>query len=125
MKSWLAVAGSLAFASAAGAAPVVVGHGACPTYAVDIEAFATCDHDRVAMPEEVRLAGDVLIAEEVVPQGRRTRAALCTDARSAYALKGSHPADVGPDGKRSLNGWKNAGLLWSARVDTALISAER
>jgi rhodanese-related sulfurtransferase len=230
MKILPALMGIGVLVSAASATPVVVGDGACPTYAVDIEAFATCDQDRVAMPEGVRLDADVLIVEEIVPEGRRTRAALYMDARNAYALKRSHPGEVvlvdirsgvelsltghalpvdlnvpylefaqplswdrqaaalamvpnpgfaaeldgelrrrgatrdtvvllicrtgersaraadelstrgyrrvvsivdgyegdpGPDGQRSLNGWKNAGLPWTARVNMALLSAGR
>jgi hypothetical protein len=34
------------------ASPAVVADSACPHYAVDIEAFATCEGDRVAMPDE-------------------------------------------------------------------------
>ena len=36
----------------AAAGPVVVDDSACPRHAVDIEAFATCEGDRVAKPEE-------------------------------------------------------------------------
>ncbi len=36
----------------AAAGPVVVADSACPRHAVDIEAFATCEGDRVAKPEE-------------------------------------------------------------------------
>ena len=33
--------------------------------------------------------------------------------------------DVGPDGRRSVNGWKNAGLPWTARPLAALVDAAR
>lgn len=230
MRAWLAVLCTYTVASVAIASPVVVGHDACPTYGVDIEAFATCERDRVVMPEGVQLAPDTLLSEDAVPQSKRTFGALYVDARRAYALKRAHPdevvlvdirsgvelsltghalpvdlnvpflefaqplswdaqtgtlamthnprfaaeldarlqqrgatrdsvvmlicrtgersaraadelssrgyrrvvsiidgyeGDLGPDGLRSLNGWKNAGLPWTARVNTALISAER
>lgn len=216
--------------AAATAAPAVVGDGACPDFAIDIAAFATCDGDRVAMSERLELAPAMLVAEALVPQHKRTRSSLYVDAARAYALKRSHPddivlvdirsgievsltghaepvdlniayhdfvqplvwdgqagawkmaqntrfapqldaalqrrgathdtvvmlicrsgdqsasaadqlsqlgyrrvvsvidgyeGDIGPDGRRSLNGWKNAGLPWTARVDTALIVGAR
>lgn len=33
------------------ASPAVVADSACPRHAIDIEAFATCEGDRVAAPE--------------------------------------------------------------------------
>ena len=33
--------------------------------------------------------------------------------------------DVGPDGRRSINGWKNAGLPWTARPLAALVYGAR
>jgi len=217
-------------ASAVSAGPAVVAHNACPHYAVDIEAFATCDGDRVAMPDGSGFAGDLLLAEADVPASKHTFAALYVDAQRAYALKQRHPesvvlvdirssvelgltghaqgvdlnvpyyelvqplvwseqagswqmaanprfaaqlderlqqrgeshdavvmlicrtgdgtaraadelalrgyrrvvsvvdgydGDVGPDGQRALNGWKNAGLPWAARADATLIARAR
>jgi hypothetical protein len=62
MKKLLASIGVMCLASAAGASPAVVAHSACPQYAVDIEVFATCEGDRVAMPGDMRLGGDMLLA---------------------------------------------------------------
>jgi rhodanese-related sulfurtransferase len=227
MKVLLAVLGWVGLAFAAVAGPAVVGHDACPTYAVDIEAFATCEGDRVTMPDDIRLADGMLIAEVDVPYHKRTAASLYVDAQRAYALKRDYPdavvlidirsgvelglsghaqgvdlnvpfrdfvqplawdepssgwkmtanprfaaeldqrlrqygasydtvvmlicrsgdrsalaadvltqagyrrvlsvidgyeGDVGSDGRSALNGWKNAGLPWTARVDAALIA---
>ncbi len=219
-----------AWIAAATAAPAVVGDGACPDFAIDIAAFATCDGDRVARHERLQLAPAMLVAEALVPQHKRTNSSLYVDAARAYALKRAHPddivlvdirsglevsltghaesvdmnvayhefvqplawdgqagawkmtenirfapqldaalqrrgathdtvvmllcrsgeespragdqlsqlgyrrvvsvidgfeGDIGPDGRRSLNGWKNAGLPWTARVDTALFVGAR
>jgi rhodanese-related sulfurtransferase len=212
------------------ATPVVVGNDACPNYAVDIESFASCEGDRVAMPAALQLTSVMLLAEPAVPLDKRTWSALYVDAPGAYALKRAYPdavvlvdirssveigltghphgvdlnvayrdfvqplawdtqangwkmvpnprfaadldaglrqrgattdtivmllcrsgegsaraaddlalrgytrvvsvtdgfeGDVGPDGRRALNGWKNAGLPWTARVDAALIAGVR
>jgi rhodanese-related sulfurtransferase len=227
MKKLFASFGMACLASATSAGPAVVAHSACPHYAVDIEAFATCDGDRVTMPDGIRLADDMLLAEADVPASKRTLASLYVDAQRAYALKHGYPdavvlvdirsgvelgltghaqgvdlnvpfrdfvqplawdeqssgwkmivnprfvadldqrlrqygasydtvvmlicrsgdrsaraadvltqagyrrvlsvidgyeGDVGPDGRRALNGWKNAGLPWTARADVALIA---
>lgn len=230
MSKLAALFGTMCLASAADAGPAVVAHSACPQYAVDIEAFATCDSDRVAMPHDIRLGDDLLLAEADVPASKRTFASLYVDAPRAYALKQRYPeavvlvdirstvelgmtghaqgvdlnvpfyevvqplvwneqthgwtmaanphfvaeldqrlqqdgvspdtvvmlicrsgaataraadeltlrgyhrvvsvvdgyeGDLGPDGQRASNGWKNAGLPWIARADTALIARAR
>ena len=127
MKPLLAVVGACAWVSAAGAAPAVVGDDACQYYAVDIAAFATCDESGVAIPEDVPLAIEAPLAEDSVPGARRTFEALDVDARrAAYdTIVDGYEGELGPDGHRSLDGWKNAGLPWNARVNTDLISAER
>jgi hypothetical protein len=48
MAAGLGLAGWCAVAAAS---PVVVADSACPHHAIDIEAFATCEGDRVAAPE--------------------------------------------------------------------------
>ena len=230
MRQLPALLGMLCVASAASAGPAVVAHGACPQYAVDIESFATCDGDRVAMPYDIRLGDDLLLAEADVPTGKRTFASLYVDAQRAYALRHRYPGavvlvdirstmelgltghaegvdlnvpfyeiiqplvwnepsqgwtmaanprfaaqldqrlqqqgvshdavvmlicrsgdataraadeltlrgyrrvvsvvdgyegDLGPDGQRASNGWKNAGLPWIARANTVLIAGAR
>jgi rhodanese-related sulfurtransferase len=230
MKKVFASFALVCLASAASAGPAVVAHSACPHYAVDIEAFATCEGDRVAMPDGIRLVDDLLLAEAAVPATKRTFASLYVDAPGAYALKQRYPesvvlvdirssvelgltghaqgvdmnvpyyelvqplvwseptggwtmaanprfgaqlderlqtrgvshdtvvmlicrtgdgtaraadeltlrgyrsvvsvvdgyeGDVGADGQRALNGWKNAGLPWTARADATLIARVR
>lgn len=230
MKRLLSLLTLVGAATTVAAAPVVVGNDACPTYAVDIESFASCDGDRVAMPAALHLTSAMLLAEPTVPLDKRTWSALYVDAPRAYALKRAYPhavvlvdirssveigltghpqgvdlnvayrdfvqplawdtqtngwkmapnprfaaeldtrlrqrgattdtivmllcrsgegsaraadelalrgyvhvvsvtdgfeGDVGPDGRRALNGWKNAGLPWTARVDAALIAGAR
>lgn len=203
----------------------VVGDDACPQYAVDIAAFATCDGDRVAGFNRGILA-PVLLSEGEVPISKRTALGLYVDATGAHQLKHDNPdrvvlidvrsrmevgvagqasnvdahvplldsllplrwdddlggwamvrnpafanevaqrlarlgvgrdapilllcragdrsaraadelaalgytqtisvvdgfeGDVGPDGRRSINGWKNAGLPWTARPLAALV----
>jgi len=51
-RRWTAAALGLAgWFAAASAGPAVVADSACPRHAIDIEAFATCEGDRVAAPE--------------------------------------------------------------------------
>lgn len=207
----------------------VVGDDACPLYAVDIAAFATCDGDRVAGVNRGILT-PALLSEAVVPASKRTALGLYVDARGAHQLKHDNPnrvvlidvrsrmevgvagqaasvdahvplldtvlplrwddelggwamarnpvfanevaqrlarlgvdrdvpivllcragdrsaqaadelaalgytqaisvvdgfeGDVGPDGRRSINGWKNAGLPWTARPLAALVYGAR
>ena len=230
MRKFISVLGALGIGTTVTAAPVVVGDDACPTYAVDIESFATCDGDRVAMPAGMQLGPGILLAEDAVPENKRTFSALYTDSARAYAIKRAYPdevvlvdirsgvelsltghaqpidlnvaylefvqplswdepagdwkmaatprfaaqlderlrqrgathdtvvmlicragvrsaraadelsqlgyrrvvsvvdgyeGDLGEDGRRSLNGWKNAGLPWTAHVNTALITGAR
>lgn len=51
MKKLLVIA-CLLYCAAARATPQTVADAACPKYAVDIAAFATCEGDRVVTPEE-------------------------------------------------------------------------
>ena len=94
MRKLFALFGLMCLASPASASPAVVAHSACPQYAVDIEAFATCDGDRVTMPDDIRLGDDFLLAETEVPAGKRTFASLYVDAPRAYALKQHYPEAV-------------------------------
>jgi rhodanese-related sulfurtransferase len=212
------------------ASPAVVADSACPHYAIDIEAFATCDGDRVARPDPIRLDASVLLAEPDVPLHKRTGSGLYVDSVHAYVIKRMYPdevvlvdirspvelgltghptavdlnvplrefvqplawddakgawkmaanskfaaqldselrrhgathdtvvmllcrsgdrsaqaadelsllgyrnvvsvvdgyeGDVGPDGSRTLNGWKNAGLPWTAQANAALVAKSR
>jgi rhodanese-related sulfurtransferase len=79
--------------SAARADPVVVGDGACPYHAVDIEAFATCEGDRVAAFNRATLP-PVLLPEEAVPLSKRNFSGLYVDARGAHRLKHDNPQAV-------------------------------
>jgi hypothetical protein len=94
--------GRLAAATAAG--PVVVAESACPHYAIDIEAFATCDGERGAE------AADTL---------------SLLGYRNVVRVVDGYEGDIGPDGRRSVDGWKNAGLPWTAHANTALVAKSR
>ena len=83
----------LATVSVAHADPRVVGDGACPYYAVDIEAFATCEGDRVAAFNRAALA-PVLLPEAAVPPSKRHFSGLYVDARGAHRLKQDNPQAV-------------------------------
>jgi rhodanese-related sulfurtransferase len=229
-KRHLLLLGMGTLATAVMAGPRVVADSACPHYAVDIEAFATCDGDRVASADPIRLDASELLAEPDVPLHKRTGSGLYVDAVHAEAIKRRHPdevvfvdirspvelgltghpkavdlnvpfrdfvqplvwddargawsmqtnprfsaqldgelrhrgatydtvvmllcrsgdrsaqaadalsllgyrnvvsvvdgyeGDIGPDGRRSLNGWKNAGLPWTAQANAALVARRR
>jgi rhodanese-related sulfurtransferase len=40
---------------------------------------------------------------------------------NVFSVIDGFEGDVAADGRRSLNGWKNAGLPWTARVDASLV----
>ena len=69
--SWLTalLLALLGVAMPAAATPQTVGDEACPKYAVDIEAFATCEGDRVVKPtrEALPIAPRVLFDDEGNP----------------------------------------------------------
>lgn len=69
--SWLTalLLALLGVAMPAAATPQTVGDEACPKYAVDIEAFATCEGDRVVKPprEALPIAPRALIDDEGTP----------------------------------------------------------
>lgn len=45
--------------------------------------------------------------------------------RRVVSVVDGYEGDLGPDGQRASNGWKNAGLPWTARVNAALIARAR
>ncbi len=79
--------------SAVNAAAQVVADDACPRYAVDIEAFATCDGDRVAGFDR-RVFAPALLTESAVPLSKRTISGLYMDASHAHWLKHNFPVRV-------------------------------
>jgi rhodanese-related sulfurtransferase len=83
-----------ALSAAVLAQPAVVGDDACPRYAIDVEAFATCDGDRVAAPRPVPSFDARSFDESVLPLNKRTSAARYVDARRAYVLKVNDPQAV-------------------------------
>lgn len=83
-----------ALSTAVMAQPTVVGDEACPSYAIDIEAFATCDGERAARPRAApRLVANA-VDEASLPLNKRTAAARYVDAQGAHALKVSDPNSV-------------------------------
>lgn len=83
----------MAMAAVSHAEPLVVGDDACPRYAVDIEAFASCDGDRVAAFDRASTAG-VLLPEAIVPITKRHAGGLYVDAVGAHRLKHDNPRAV-------------------------------
>lgn len=63
LKCLAAALGLGGWTALAAAGPAVVADTACPRYAIDIEAFATCDGDRVAMPDEEVMADNRMTAD--------------------------------------------------------------
>ncbi len=94
LKRNLLLLGMGTLATAVMAGPRVVADSACPHYAVDIEVFATCDGDRVASPDPIRLDASELLAETDVPLHKRTGSGLYVDALHAEAIKRRYPDDV-------------------------------
>ena len=45
--------------------------------------------------------------------------------RRVLSVVDGYEGDLGPDGQRASHGWKNAGLPWIARANTALIARAR
>jgi rhodanese-related sulfurtransferase len=88
------------FVALADATPQTVGDDACPRYAVDIAAFATCDGDRVTAPDKGNaIAMPIVLVDdygntlppriEAIPQdmGARTKLGNYLTAEDAYAAK--------------------------------------
>lgn len=72
----------------------VVGDGACPTYAADIAAFATCEGDRVARPADDAPMQIATLAGERVAARKRTDSGLHVTAAEAHRLLQAHPGQV-------------------------------
>ena len=74
----------------------VVGDEACPKYAVDIAAFATCDGDRVAPPAAVARSTLAIAAVpgDQVPALKRSGSARHVTATEAYRIHRSYPGQV-------------------------------
>lgn len=83
----------MATATLGHAEPLVVGDDACPRYAVDIEAFASCDGDRVAAFDRASLDA-LLLPEAMVPIAKRHAGGLYVDAVGAHRLKHDNPRAV-------------------------------
>ncbi len=72
----------------------VVGEGACPKYAVDIESFATCDGDRVtaaAAPTPLEIAA---LPSQQVAAHKRSDSGLYVSAAEAYRVRQAFPGRV-------------------------------
>jgi rhodanese-related sulfurtransferase len=72
----------------------VVGDGACPQFAVDIAAFATCDGDRVAAPSALPPLRFAAAAPHEVPPHKRTDSDLYISAAEAHRIRRDYPAEV-------------------------------
>lgn len=72
----------------------VVGDGACPRFAVDIAAFATCDGDRVASPFSEAPMAIAAMSAAAVPPAKQTERGLYVSAAEAYRLRQAHPGRV-------------------------------
>jgi rhodanese-related sulfurtransferase len=72
----------------------VVGDDACPKFAVDIAAFATCDGDRVsrAASEPAMVVAAIPPAE--VPPNKRTDSELYVSAAEARRLRRAYPGQI-------------------------------
>jgi rhodanese-related sulfurtransferase len=151
MKELFVPFGMVCLASTAGAVPATLAHSACPHSAVDLNVpyyelvqtmswneqtggwtmafnprFVVQLDERpqqrgVSQDTVVMLIcrsgdGTALAADELTLRGYRRVVSVVVDGDEA---------DVGPDGQRALNGWKNAGLPWTARADAALIARVR
>lgn len=72
----------------------VVGDGACPEFAVDIAAFATCDGDRVAAPAAAAPMRVAALSPQQVPAHKRTDGDLYVSAVEAQRLRQAYPGAV-------------------------------
>ncbi|MFN3564714.1 MAG: rhodanese-like domain-containing protein [Burkholderiaceae bacterium] len=70
-----------------------VGDGACPTYAVDIESFASCDGDKVVAPLARDFAIQV-VPKDGVPARKRPSLGQLVSAAEAQRVLQAHPRDV-------------------------------
>jgi len=72
----------------------VVGDSACPRFAVEIAAFATCDGDRVAAPSALPALRIAATAPHEVPPHKRTDSDLYISAAEAHRIRHDYPAQV-------------------------------
>lgn len=72
----------------------VVGDDACPLYAVDIAAFATCDGDRIARPAAEGELAIRTLPLDAVPARKRTTAGLLVNAAEARRILQARPRDA-------------------------------
>jgi rhodanese-related sulfurtransferase len=72
----------------------VVGDGACPKFAVDIAAFATCDGDRAATPSTLPALKIAAASPHEVPPHKRTDSALYISAAEAQRLREAYAGQV-------------------------------
>lgn len=85
---------ALLLAPAAALAQIqVVGDDACPTYAVDIAAFASCDGDRIARPAAAPLRIAAL-PEQAVPAHKRSDSGRHVSAAEAHRIREALPGQV-------------------------------
>jgi rhodanese-related sulfurtransferase len=72
----------------------VVGDDACPKYAVDIAAFATCEGDRVVRPTHESTLRIAALPAADVPALKRSDTGLHVTAAEADRLRQSYPGQV-------------------------------
>lgn len=72
----------------------VVGDDACPKYAVDIAAFATCDGDRVASLAPESRIGIAALPPQQVPARKRTDSELYVSAAEAQRILQAYPGQL-------------------------------
>lgn len=151
MKMLFASFGMVCLASAASADPAAVAHSACPHYAIDpnvpyyevVQPLTWNEQSggwtMAANPRFVAQLDECLqqrsVSYDAVVMSTCRSGDGTAPAADERALRGyrrvvrvvveGDEADVGPDGQRAHNGWKNAGLPWTARADAALIARVR
>lgn len=72
----------------------VVGDDACPRFAVDIAAFATCDGDRVASPSGPPALAIAAMPADAVPSQKRSDSDLYISAAEAHRIRRDYPGQV-------------------------------
>ena len=72
----------------------VVGDDACPGFAVDIAAYATCDGDRVAAPYGLPPLTIAAMSLDDVPPLKRSDSDLYISAAEALRIRRSYPGEV-------------------------------
>lgn len=72
----------------------VVGDDACPKYAVDIAAFATCDGDKVAQPAPLSTLRIAALPQAQVPAIKQSAVGLHVTAAEASRLRNEHVGQV-------------------------------